>query len=290
MKRIDFLKKSIVSGFAALTAPFIFKSSNAESSTYKKLIKKVGFNHLPNNEIYTESSVLHKANTRGTANHGWLKANHTFSFANYHNPSRMNFGVLRVLNDDIIAGGKGFGTHPHDNMEIITIPLEGDLKHRDNMGNGTIIKNGDIQVMSAGTGITHSEFNANNDKEVKLLQIWLFPNKRNVKPRYDQLSLQSIKKKNTFYQILSPNINDSGVWIHQNAWFSLGDFTSKNNINYKLNLPNNGVYAFVIEGKATIQNQNLNKRDGFGIWNTKSINIQVDNGSKILLMEVPMSI
>ena len=290
MKRIDFLKKSIVSGFAALTAPFIFKFSNAESSTYNKLIKKVGFNHLPNNEIYTESSVLHKANTRGNVNHGWLKANHTFSFANYHNPNRMNFGVLRVLNDDIIAGGKGFGTHPHDNMEIITIPLEGDLKHQDNMGNGTIIKNGDVQVMSAGTGITHSEFNANNHKEVKLLQIWLFPNKRNVKPRYDQLSLQSIKKKDTFYQILSPNINDSGVWIHQNAWFSLGDFTTKNNINYKLNLPNNGVYAFVIEGKATIQNQNLNRRDGFGIWNTKSINIQVENGSKILLMEVPMSI
>ena len=200
----------------------------------------------------------------------------------------MNFGVLRVLNDDTIAGGKGFSTHPHDNMEIITIPLEGDLKHKDNMGNGAIIKNGDVQVMSAGTGITHSEFNANADQEVKLLQIWLFPNQRNVKPRYDQLSLQSIKKKDAFYQILSPNSNDQGVWIHQNAWFSLGEFTSPKRLNYDLKSKQNGVYAFIIEGQATIQNQKLDKRDGFGIWNTDSLDITATKGAKILLMEVPM--
>ena len=223
MKRLEFLKKSLASGFAAMAAPFVLKSSNTKESTFNRLIEQVGFNHLPNDEIGTESTVLHKAHTRGSADHGWLKVNHTFSFANYRNPQRMNFGVLRVLNDDTIAGGKGFGTHPHDNMEIITIPLEGDLKHKDNMGNGTIIKNGDVQVMSAGTGVTHSEFNANANQEVKLLQIWLFPNQRNVKPRYDQLSLQSIKKKDVFYQILSPNSNDEGVWIHQNAWFSLGE-------------------------------------------------------------------
>ena len=290
MKRIEFLKKSLASGVAAMAAPFVLKSSNTKESTFNRLIDQVGFNHMPNDEIGTESTVLHKAHTRGSADHGWLKVNHTFSFANYRNPQRMNFGVLRVLNDDTIAGGKGFGTHPHDNMEIITIPLEGDLKHKDNMGNGAIIKNGDVQVMSAGTGITHSEFNANADQEVKLLQIWLFPNQRNVKPRYDQLSLQSIKTKDAFYQILSPNSNDEGVWIHQNAWFSLGEFTSAKRLNYDLKSNQNGVYAFIIEGQATIQNQKLDKRDGFGIWNTDSLNITATKGAKILLMEVPMSI
>ena len=288
MKRLEFLKKSLASGFAAMAAPFVLKSSNTKESTFNRLIEQVGFNHMPNDEIGTESTVLHKAHTRGSADHGWLKVNHTFSFANYRNPQRMNFGVLRVLNDDTIAGGKGFGTHPHDNMEIITIPLEGDLKHKDNMGNGTIIKNGDVQVMSAGTGVTHSEFNANTNQEVKLLQIWLFPNQRNVKPRYDQLSLQSIKKKDVFYQILSPNSNDEGVWIHQNAWFSLGEFTSTKQINYDLKSNQNGVYAFIIEGQAIIQNQKLDKRDGFGIWNTDSLDIIATKGAKILLMEVPM--
>ncbi len=288
MKRLEFLKKSIASGVALVATPFVLKSSNTKESTFNKLIEQVGFNHIPNDEISTESTVFHKANTRGSADHGWLKVNHTFSFANYRNPKRMNFGVLRVLNDDTIAEGKGFGTHPHDNMEIITIPLEGDLKHRDNMGNGAIIKNGDVQVMSAGTGIMHSEFNANTNQEVKLLQIWLFPNQRNVKPRYDQLSLRSIKKKDTFYQILSPNRNDEGVWIHQNAWFSLGEFINNKRLIYHLKSKENGVYAFIIEGQASIQNQKLNKRDGFGIWNTDSLNITANKGAKILLMEVPM--
>jgi len=290
MKRIEFLKKSIISGVAAMAAPLMLKSSNGKTSTFNKLMEQVGFNHMPNNEIGTESTVLHKAHTRGSADHGWLKVNHTFSFANYRNPQRMNFGVLRVLNDDIIAGGRGFSTHPHDNMEIITIPLEGDLKHKDNMGNGAIIKNGDVQVMSAGTGIKHSEFNANKDKDVKVLQIWLFPNKRNVKPRYDQLSLQSLKKKDTFYQILSPNSNDKGVWIHQNTWFSLGEFTTDKRLNYNLNSKQNGVYAFIIKGQATIQNQKLDQRDGFGVWNTNSLDITAKKGAKILLMEVPMYI
>ena len=290
MKRIEFLKKSIISGVAAMAAPLVLKSNNNKASTFNTLMDQVGFNHMPNDEINTESTVLHRAHTRGSADHGWLKVNHTFSFANYRNPQRMNFGVLRVLNDDTIAGGKGFGTHPHDNMEIITIPLEGDLRHKDNMGNGTVIQNGDIQVMSAGTGITHSEFNANKEKDVKVLQIWLFPNTQNVNPRYDQLSLASIQKKDSFCQILSPNPNDQGVWIHQNAWFSLGEFTKNQTLNYKLKSNQNGVYAFLIEGQATIQNQDLQQRDGFGIWNTDSLNISVNNGSKVLLMEVPMSI
>tara|TARA_B100001142_G_scaffold300145_1_gene324649 strand:+ start:236 stop:844 length:609 start_codon:yes stop_codon:yes gene_type:complete len=202
----------------------------------------------------------------------------------------MHFGVLRVLNDDSIAGGKGFGTHPHDNMEIITIPLEGALAHKDNMGNGTIIKKGDIQVMSAGTGITHSEFNSNEDHAVKVLQIWLFPNKKNVTPRYDQLSLKDIEVKNEFYQILSPNQNDQGVWIYQNSWFSMAEFDSDKEVNYKLNLTSNGVYIFVIEGEIKVGKESLGKRDGFGIWNTEKINISALKGAKILLMELPMSV
>lgn len=290
MRRLEFLKKSLASGFAAMLAPFALKSSNTKESTFDRLIEQVGFNHMLNDDLLNESFVLHKAHTRGSADHGWLKVNHTFSFANYRNPQRMNFGVLRVLNDDTIAGGKGFGTHPHDNMEIITIPLEGDLEHIDNMGNSAIIKNGDIQVMSAGTGITHSEFNANLEKAVKVLQIWLFPNKRNVKPRYDQISLQSIKKNNEFYQILSPNSNDDGVWVHQNAWFSLGEFSHEKKIIYELNSTQNGVYAFIIEGKATIQNHLLNQRDGLGVWDIKKLDMNVHQGTKVLLMEVPMEV
>ena len=236
------------------------------------------------------NTVLHKANTRGHANHGWLQANHSFSFANYYNPERMHFGVLRVLNDDTIAPAMGFPTHPHDNMEIITIPLEGDLEHKDNMGNGTIIKNGDIQVMSAGTGITHSEFNANKETHCKLLQIWLFPNKRNVTPRYDQITIRQLAKKNSLYQVLSPTIDDDGVWIHQDAWFNIGEYDVVTEEKYKLNLSENGVYLFVIEGQITIENQTLEKRDGFGIWNTDKITYKAEKSTKLLLMELPMKI
>ena len=292
MKRKDFLKKSLALGAVGIAAPTIIKANNknVKSSTYDKLIDQVGFNHMPNEELITMNSVLHKANTRGNANHGWLKANHSFSFANYYNPERMHFGVLRVLNDDTIAPGRGFGTHPHDNMEIITIPLEGDLKHEDNMGNGTIIKNGDIQVMSAGTGITHSEFNANKNSEVKLLQIWLFPNKKNVEPRYDQIEIKSISKTNEFNQILSPFKDDQGVWIHQNAWFQLGSFDKSTAIDYNIKKETNGLYVFMIEGQAKVNDQDLYLRDGYGLWNTEEIKIQAEKGSKILMMDVPMSI
>ena len=291
MNRKEFIAKSIAAGVVGLIAPAALKTVHAkDKSDYGLLKDRIGFNHLPNKESKTMNTVLHKANTRGNANHGWLDAKHTFSFANYHNPERMHFGVLRVLNDDKIAPGMGFGTHPHDNMEIITIPLEGDLEHKDNMGNGTVIKNGDVQVMSAGNGITHSEFNANKDQDVKLLQIWLFPNKKNVEPRYDQISLNKLEKENQFYQILSPNSKDAGVWIHQNAWFSIGKFNKQIATEYKLRSGKNGVYAFVINGNVTIQDQELKQRDGFGIWNTDAISIEADKNSKILLMEVPMSI
>lgn len=235
-------------------------------------------------------TILHKAETRGFANHGWLKARHSFSFANYYDPERINFGVLRVLNDDVIAGGKGFGMHPHDNMEIITIPLEGALEHRDSMGNAEVISSGDVQVMSAGSGIVHSEYNKNADEDLKLLQIWVFPNKKDVEPRYDQISVRDVATENSFYQILSPNRNDQGVWIHQNAWFFLGDFKPKTETKYALRDKTNGVYLFVIDGEIVVDGKQLSKRDGLGIWDADSVQVQILSESRILLMELPLEI
>lgn len=232
--------------------------------------------------------VLHKAATRGHANHGWLNSYHSFSFAGYYNPERIHFGALRVLNDDSVAAGMGFGTHPHDNMEIISIPLSGDLRHKDSMGNETVIKQGDIQVMSAGTGISHSEMNANKDKDVKFLQIWVFPNKKNVQPRYGQITLEESKMKNNLLQVLSPNADDEGVWIHQDAWFSLGNLEKGFTGEYKLKGADSGVYAFVLEGDVTINGESLNKRDGLGISETDTLHIIADADARLLLMEVPM--
>lgn len=235
-------------------------------------------------------TVYHKADTRGFADHGWLKSHHTFSFANYYNPERMNFGVLRVLNDDQVASGMGFGTHPHRDMEIISIPLEGDLEHKDSMGTTAVIRNGEIQVMSAGTGVMHSEYNKNKDEFVKFLQIWVIPNKMNVSPRYDQISIKENEKINDFQQILSPNLDDEGVWIHQNAWFNLAKFEKGNAKEYKMHQPGNGVYVFVLKGSAKIGNQILGTRDGFGIWETDKFILEALEDSEILLMEVPMEL
>lgn len=233
--------------------------------------------------------ILHKANTRGEANHGWLHSFHSFSFASYYNPERMNFGVLRVLNDDTVSGGMGFGTHPHDNMEIISIPLEGDLEHKDSMGNTTVIRNGDIQVMSAGTGIQHSEYNKNQNETVKFLQIWVFPNKRNVTPRYDQITLDKNDRHNKLQQILSPNPEDEGVWIHQDAWFHMGDFENGKTATYTIKKSGNGVYAFVLNGQFTINNTNLDRRDGLGLSGLDTIEIvATSDDASILLMEVPI--
>lgn len=235
-------------------------------------------------------TVLHKANTRGHNSFGWLNSFHSFSFGHYYNPERMHFGVLRVLNDDIVRGGNGFGRHPHDNMEIISIPLEGDLEHQDSMGNIAVIKNGDIQVMSAGTGITHSEKNKSLSNEVKFLQIWVFPNKKNVEPRYDQLTLNAEDRKNKLQQILSPSQDDDGVWIHQDAWFHLGSLDEGNTQSYQLKKEGNGVYIFVINGEITVGDQKLNNRDGFGIWDVSEINILADTNAEVLVMEVPMKV
>lgn len=236
------------------------------------------------------NTILHKAETRGDANHGWLHSRHTFSFANYHDPERVHFGALRVLNDDIVEAGMGFGMHPHDNMEIISIPLEGDLEHKDSMGNVSLIKHGDVQVMSAGTGIYHSEYNKNKEQPVKFLQIWVIPNQKKVKPRYDQITLNLADRHNKLQQILSPNADDAGVWIYQNAWFHLGNFDKGVASEYNLRAKGNGVYAFILSGRVTINGQQLNARDGFGIWDVDTLSITADSDAEFLLIEVPMSV
>lgn len=234
-------------------------------------------------------TVLHRADTRGHANHGWLNAHHSFSFASYYNSDRVHFGALRVLNDDIVAPGMGFSTHPHDNMEIITIPLEGSLAHKDSMGHSSVIKAGEIQVMSAGTGIMHSEQNASHDDPINLLQIWLFPRERGVTPRYDQQEIDVAGMKNNWLQILSPNADDAGVWIHQDAWFHMGEFQAGTHALYTLKNPEkNGLYAFVIEGKVDIDNESLEKRDAIGITEAGTVEFTFHDNSKVLLMEVPM--
>ncbi|HJV19907.1 MAG TPA: pirin family protein [Sediminibacterium sp.] len=233
--------------------------------------------------------VLHKANTRGVANHGWLKSFHTFSFAGYYNPERVQFGALRVLNDDTVSAGMGFGEHPHDNMEIISIPLEGDLEHKDSMGNTAVIRKGDIQVMSAGTGIYHSEYNKNKGQQVKFLQIWVFPNKRNATPRYDQITLNEADRKNKLQQILSPNKEEEGVWIHQDAWFHMGNFDKAVSADYTIKKPGNGVYVFVLKGQFRVNGIDLDPRDGLGLSDIEFFNVQaLTDDAEILLMEVPM--
>ncbi len=234
-------------------------------------------------------TIYHAADSRGDANHGWLKSKHTFSFANYHNPERMGFGALRVINDDFVIGGQGFGKHSHRDMEIISIPLSGKLGHGDNIGNNGIIETGEIQVMSAGTGITHSEMNGDDKEEVKFLQIWVIPNKMNVEPRYQQVRMDNTLKPNEFNQVLSPNADDAGVWIHQDAWFSMGDFDKGVTQTYQLKDPSNGVYIFVISGKVVVNGDTLDTRDGLGVWDTKSFTMDVIDDAKVLLMEVPMS-
>lgn len=232
--------------------------------------------------------TIHRADTRGHANHGWLDTHHTFSFANYYDPGRVHFGMLRVLNDDVVDPGMGFGTHPHDNMEIISIPLEGDLEHRDSMGNVAVIKKGEIQVMSAGTGITHSEYNKNDDRPVKFLQIWVFPREQNLTPRYDQIRLDEAKMHNAFQQIVSPDPTDDGAWISQDAWFSLGNIEKGRVVEYKLRKSGDGVYIFVIKGEVVADGVALGERDGMGIVDADKFTVEAEQDAEVLLMEVPM--
>ncbi|MHC1777776.1 MAG: pirin family protein [Lentimicrobium sp.] len=291
MNRQEFIRKAML-GAGLLISSKIMGGITLRTKEKDTLPEPLGFNHLPiTKETIMENKVLHKAETRGQANHGWLVSRHTFSFANYYNPERMRFGVLRVLNDDVVEAGEGFGTHPHDNMEIISIPLEGDLEHKDSMGNVAVIRKGDVQVMSAGTGITHSEYNKNAGKPVKFLQIWVFPKIKNVKPRYDQITLKEEERLNKLQQILSPNPDDEGVWIHQDAWFHLGKFEEGISTDYKLKKAGNGLYAFVLSGSFIVDGTELRDRDGVGIQDIESVTIRSGSaGAEILLMEIPMTV
>ena len=233
--------------------------------------------------------IIHKANTRGHANHGWLDSYHSFSFAGYHDPERMHFGALRVLNDDTVSGSMGFGTHPHENMEIISIPTSGELEHRDSMGNVQVIRVGDVQAMSAGTGIQHGEKNKNKDEAVKFFQVWVFPNKKDISPRYDQKNFTVEDRHNKLLTVVSPlGSNDGGVQIQQEAWFSLEKLDKDFSAVYELKNKANGVYAFVIEGEVTINGEKLERRDGLGITEADKVDIKADNNAELLLIEVPI--
>ncbi len=232
-------------------------------------------------------TVFHAANTRGHANHGWLDAHHSFSFASWYNPERIHFGMLRVLNDDIVAGGMGFGKHPHDNMEIITIPLSGALKHQDSMGFSEIIEAGEVQVMSAGTGIYHSEFNPNQNQAVNLFQIWIFPNRKQVEPRYAQRKYEL--QNGAFSTLVGPENSGVATWIHQDAWLSMGEFAADSQTSYTIQSTGNGVYLMVIEGEIQIGDQKLEKRDAIGISQTEKVEISCKQNTKMLVIEVPMN-
>lgn len=291
MNRRKFLTRSVLTTASLVLGTPLLKSRNTEKPAAASPADQVGFNHLPpepNKTSTAMKTIIHKAESRGLAEHGWLQSRHTFSFANYYNPERMHFGVLRVLNDDRVAPGMGFGTHPHQNMEIISIPLEGDLEHRDSMGNTAVIRQGDIQVMSAGTGVYHSEFNKNHDREVQFLQIWLFPERENVEPRYDQITLEEAQLQNRLHQILSPHADDAGVWIHQQAWFHLGQFEAGRGETCNIRRAGNGAYCFLLEGQARIGGQLLDRRDGIGLWDTDRFEIQAETDARVLVMEVPM--
>lgn len=234
-------------------------------------------------------TTFYKADTRGHANHGWLDSWHTFSFAHYYDPNRSHFGALRVLNDDYIAPGMGFGTHPHDNFEIVTIPLEGAVEHCDSMGNHGIIKHGDVQIMSAGSGIAHSEFNASKDEALKLFQIWVFPKERNITPRYDQKTYPLEGRKNSWQVVVSPN-HEGAVWINQDAYFNLGHFDANSNIDYKMNTKGNGVFLMVVNGEAEVDGQQLNSRDAMGVWDVDSVSIKTNAETELLAIEIPMAV
>jgi quercetin 2,3-dioxygenase len=231
--------------------------------------------------------LKHLSETRGLANHGWLISRHTFSFANYYNPERMGFGALRVINDDSVAAGMGFGTHPHRDMEIISIPIEGSLQHKDSEGNSTIIKKGEVQIMSAGTGISHSEFNASQIDEVKFLQIWVLPKKLGIKPRYDQKFFSHQSRDNKFALVVSPDGREQSVEINQDAFFSLAELKAQQEVSYQKYLSSNGIYVFILSGDLEINGERLSRRDGIGITDVNTLKFKSLSDSEVLVMEVP---
>ncbi|TSA58632.1 MAG: pirin family protein [Sediminibacterium sp.] len=234
-------------------------------------------------------TVLHKAGSRGHANHGWLNSYHSFSFGGYHHPDRMHFGALRVLNDDTVAAGMGFGKHPHDNMEIVSIPLTGNLQHQDSTGRNEIIRAHDVQIMSAGSGIAHSEMNASKTDEVKFLQIWVFPKLKNIAPRYEQKSFLPENRLNQILTVVAPD-DANAVFINQDAWFSLGHFSKDLSIEYSIKKTGNGVYVFVLSGSVTVNGTTLENRDGLGVSETDVLSIVANTESELLLIDIPMEL
>ncbi len=232
---------------------------------------------------------IQRAEERGGANHGWLNAKHYFSFASYHNPEKVHFGLLRVLNDDTIAAGAGFPPHPHDNMEIVTIPLSGALQHKDNTGGAGVIKAGDVQIMSAGTGVQHSEFNASKTEDATLFQVWIFPKERNIKPRYDQRSFDINERINQWQVVVSPNDTDNALWINQDARFSLTKLEAGKSLFYKNAFKGNGIYLVVVNGSIEVDGEQFNKRDAVGISETDEFNITASEDSELMAIEIPMN-
>ncbi|SKD02795.1 hypothetical protein SAMN05660461_2646 [Chitinophaga ginsengisegetis] len=232
--------------------------------------------------------VIHRADTRGYANHGWLKSHHTFSFANYYDPNRIHFGALRVLNDDAVKGGMGFGAHPHDNMEIVSIVLDGELAHSDNTGNKEVIRKNDVQIMSAGTGVVHSEFNASKTEEVSFLQIWVIPRERNVTPRYDQQTFDPAARENALQVVISPDKNANGLWLNQDAWFTLGKYEAGKTLDIAAKAPNIGTYLFLLSGELKVDGETLATRDAIGLSEYDKVSIEVIKPAEFLLIDVPM--
>ncbi|MFZ7116236.1 MAG: pirin family protein [Bacteroidota bacterium] len=233
--------------------------------------------------------IFHAASSRGHADHGWLNAHHSFSFASWYDPSRVHFGMLRVLNDDIVAGGQGFGTHPHNDMEIITIILKGALEHKDNMGNGSVIRPGDVQVMSAGTGVMHSEFNPSKDEATNLFQLWIFPKEKGIKPRYDQRTFNVADRKNKIQTVVSGFKTGDELYIHQDAAISLADLGKDTELKYAMKSKENGAYIMVINGAVEIEGQNLQQRDAIGVWESENVSIKASENAEIIIIEVPMN-
>ncbi|MEC5148187.1 pirin family protein [Chitinophaga sp. 212800010-3] len=232
--------------------------------------------------------IIHRADTRGFANHGWLKSHHTFSFANYYNPDRIHFGALRVLNDDAVKGGMGFGAHPHDNMEIVSIVLNGELAHADNTGNQKVIRKNDVQIMSAGTGVVHSEFNASKTEDVNFLQIWVIPNERSVKPRYDQRTFDPADRENSLQVVISPERTGNGLWLHQDTWFTLGKYDAGKTLDIVSKGPGTGTYLFLLSGSLKVDGEILETRDAIGLSDYNSVSIEIIKPAEFLLIDVPM--
>ena len=233
-------------------------------------------------------TTLYPSNSRGKADHGWLHTRFSFSFSEYYDPARIHFGMLRVINDDIIDGGGGFPMHPHENMEIITIPMKGALRHTDSMGNTGLIGENEIQVMSAGTGILHAEFNDSKSEIVSLFQIWIFPEQENIKPRYDQKKFDLALFDNSIFTVVSPDGTGDSLMINQQAWLSLGRFEKETTVNYQLKRKGNGVFLLVIEGYVTVNNIKLEHRDALEISETDEFEMKIGSDSQLLLIDVPM--